>query len=88
MSLSDKITELSAELNERQKAQQARALLQNLRETVLNTNVGIQEIVDGGSFATLDTDIKNALVSAWDISKDAQTALEDAVIAELLDWRP
>ena len=88
MSLSDKIDVLAAELQQRQKAQQARALLQNLRGTVLETNVGIQEIADSGSFATLDIDFKNALVAAWDISKAAQTALEDVTIAELLDWTP
>lgn len=87
MSLSDKITLLSQELAQRQKAQTARALLQNLRSTVLETNTGIQEIADSGSFGTLDVDIKNALLAAWNVSKDAQTALEDVIIAELLDWR-
>lgn len=88
MSLSDNITALNNELNQRQKAQQARALLQNLRSTVLETNVGIQEIVDDGSFATLNVDVKDALIAAWNVSKAAQTAFEDAVITELLDWRP
>ncbi len=88
MSLSDKITILSTELEERQKAQQARALLQNLRSTIIQTNADIQVIADGGSFTTLDVDIKNALIAAWDISKAAETSLEDIVITELLDWRP
>lgn len=88
MSLSDKITLLSQELNQRQKAQQARALLQNFRSVVLETNSQIQEIVDGGSFDTLDTEIKQALIAAWDVSKDTQTSLEDATIAELLNWSP
>lgn len=88
MSLSDKITILSTELEERQKAQQARAFLQNLRSTIIQTNADIQVIADGGSFTTLDVDIKNALIAAWDISKTAETAFEDVVISELLDWRP
>lgn len=88
MSLSDKITQLGAELDQRQKAQRARALLQNLRSVVLETNTGIQDIVDGGSFATLDTDVKAALIAGWDVSKATETALDDAIIAELLDWRP
>lgn len=88
MSLSDKITILSTELEERQKAQQARAFLQNLRSIIIQTNADIQVIADGGSFTTLDVDIKNALIAAWDISKTAETAFEDVVISELLDWRP
>lgn len=88
MALTDKITTLSDELAQRQKAQQARALLQNLRSTIIETNTQIQEIADSGNFNTLDIDIKNALVDAWNISKAAQTALEDATITELLDWRP
>ena len=88
MALSDKIALLNQELTQRQKAMQARALLQNFRMTVSDTNRGIQEIADSGSFGTLDVDIKNALIAAWNVSKDAQTALEDATIAELLDWRP
>ena len=88
MALSDKIASLNAELIQRQKAIQARALLQNLRMNVMDTNRGIQEIADSGSFATVDVDIKNALMAAWDVSKAAETALEEASIAELLDWRP
>lgn len=88
MTLKDKITLLSQELAQRQKAQEARALLQNLRSVVHETNMQIQEIADSGSFGTLDVDIKNALLSAWNVSKDAQTALEDVVIKELLNWTP
>ncbi len=88
MALSDKITLLSQELTQRQKAQRVRALLQNLRNTVLETNRDIQEIADSGNFDTLDADIKSALIAGWDISKTAETALEDVTIAELLDWSP
>ncbi len=87
MALSDKITLLHQELTQRQKAMQARALLQNLHMTVLDTNRGIQEIADSGSFATLDTDVKSALLVGWNVSKDTETALEDASIVELLGWK-
>ena len=86
--LSDVITQLNAELTQRQKAQQARALLQNFRSVTLETNSQIQQIIDSGSFDTLDTEIKQALIAAWNVSKTAQTALEDVTIAELLDWSP
>ena len=88
MALSDKIDILADELDQRKKAQKVRALLQNLRSTVLDTNREIQEIVDSGQFGTLEAEFKAAIVSGWNISKSAQTEFEDATIAELLDWRP
>lgn len=88
MALSDKVTVLSQELDQRQKTQRARALLQNFRSVVLETNSEIQSIVDGGNFNTLDADIKNALNDAWNVCEEAQTALEVAPIPELLDWSP
>ena len=88
MSLTEKITLLHNELSQRQKAQSARAKLQNFRNVVLETNMAIKEIADSGDFNTLDIDIKSALVAAWNVCKVAETALEDAAIAELLDWSP
>ena len=88
MSLTEKITLLSQELNQRQKAQQARALLQNFRSTAIETNSQIQAIADSGNFNTLDAGVKLALLAAWKVCKAAETALEDVTIAELLDWRP
>ena len=87
MLLSDKITLLSQELTQRQKAQQARALLQNFRSTVLETNSQIQAIADSGAMNTIDAGVKSALLAAWNVSKTAETALEDVTIAELLNWR-
>ena len=88
MTLSDNITTLYAELTQRQKAQQARALLQNLRSVVIETNSQIQAIADSGEFNTLDAAFLSAVVKAWNVSKATETALEEADIAELLDWRP
>lgn len=88
-SVDSKMDILQSELKQRQQAQRARALLQNLRMTVVDTNSGIQEIVDGGSFNTLDSEIKTALLTAWQISKDAEVAFEsNADVKALLDWRP
>lgn len=88
MALTDKITTLHAELTQRQKVQQARALLQNVRSTILETNSQLQEIADSGNFDTLDTEVKQALLDAWNVCKDAQTGFEDVTIVELLDWSP
>ena len=78
MALSDKITALHLELDQRQKAQRARALLQNFRDVTLETNTEIQAIADSGNLNTLDATLKAALIAAWDVSKNAQTALADA----------
>lgn len=88
MALTDKITKLHAELTQRQKAQQARALLQNARSTILETNAQVKEIADSGSFETLDTEVKQALLAAWNVCKAAQTGFEENVVAELLNWSP
>lgn len=88
MSLTDKITALQVELTQRQKAQHARALLQNARSTILETNTQIQAIADNGDFDTLDSDIKQALIAGWNVCKDAQTGFEDIKVTELLDWSP
>lgn len=86
--LIDKIKLLHEELTQRQKAQQVRALLQNVRSTITETNSQIQAIADSGSFNTLDTEIKQALIAAWKICQDAQTGFENATIKDLLDWSP
>lgn len=88
MSLSDKITALHAELTQRQKAQHARALLQHARSTILETDFQIQEIADSGNFNTLDTEVKQALIDAWDVVKVAKAGFENITVAELLDWSP
>ena len=88
MSISDKVTTLSDELDQRQKAQQARAILQNFRSVVIETNSQLQAIADTGSLNTIDNEIKDILVAGWNISKAAEVALEDASLVELLDWRP
>lgn len=88
MTLTDKITTLHTELTQRQKAQQARALLQNVRSTILETNSQIQAIADSGDFDTLDAEVKQALVAAWNVCKAAQTEFEDTSVKELLDWSP
>ena len=86
--LTDKLDAARIALTQHQDAGRAKALLQNLRNVVLETNRGIQEIVDGGSFNTLDAEIKAALADAWNVSKAAEAALADVTIAELLDWSP
>ena len=89
MSLSDKIDLLSTELNQRQKAQQARALLQNLRSEIIRTDIELQAIADTGSLNTIDPDVKSALVAGWNICKSGVSAFENnADLKESLDWRP
>lgn len=88
MVLTDKFNSLHTELTQRQKVIEARALLQNVRAVVEETNSQIQEIAASGSFDTIDTEIKQALIAGWNVVKDAKTGFEDSIIAELLDWRP
>jgi len=86
--MQNKLNLLHAELAQRQKAGQARATLQNIRSVISETNTQLQGIADSGSFDTLDTEIKQALLDGWNVVKDAQAAMDAANIKELLDWSP
>jgi len=88
MAISDKLDTFWAELTQRQRADKAKALLQDVRNVVKEVNIRIQEIKDAGSLDTLDTELKQVLNSAWTIVKDADAAFQQTDIKEFLDWRP
>jgi len=88
MALTDKLNTAYAELTQAQKVSQARALIQPIREDILRVNIELQEIANSGSFDTVDIEIKQALIAAWNVLKTAKTGFENVTIAELLDWRP
>jgi len=88
MALTDKLNTAYAELTQAQKVSQARALIQPIREDILRVNTELQAIADSGSFDTVDIEIKQALIAAWNVIKAAKTGFENVTIAELLDWRP
>ena len=88
MSLSDKLDTAYIEITQGQQVSKARALIQPIRDDIVRINAELQVIADSGVFNTVDTDIKQALVAAWNIIKAAETAFEDETVKELLDWKP
>ena len=88
MALTDKLNTAYAELTQAQKASQARALIQPIREDIIRVNTELQAIADSGTFNTVDADIKAALIAAWNVLKTAKTGFENITVKELLDWRP
>jgi len=88
MALNDQLDTLFAEMTQRQRAGEARAIMQDVRSNVTEADATIQTIADEGNMNTLPTELKQALLAGWDVIKDAKTAFEDPTIAELLDWRP
>ncbi len=88
MAISEKMDSLNTELTQWQKVIEARAQLQLARSTIQGVNSLLQTIADGGSFDTVDVEIKQSLVAAWQVLKDAQTALDADSIKTLLDWSP
>ena len=86
MAIEDKLEILNEEREQRSSAFRARALLQEVRESVFATNIDIQAIVDSGIFDTIDSEIIAALVKAWNVVKDAKAGFEDVDVAKLLDW--
>ena len=88
MALTDKLNAAYDTLTQAQKVGTARALIQPIRSDIIRVNAELQTIADSGSLNTVDADIKDALIAAWNILKATETAFENATIAELLDWRP
>ena len=86
MAIQEKLNTLNNERMQRNKVFQARALLQRARETIIEVNAEIQTIADSGSFDTVDTEIKQVLITTWDVVKAAKTGFEDAGVTKLLDW--
>ena len=86
MAIATELSQLWEEKAQRDDTFEARAALQNWRTETTRTNALIQAIVDEGSFDTIPTDLKNALLAAWNAVKAADTAMEDADVAEALNW--
>lgn len=87
MSITDKMTALTTEASEIRDAITARAKLQNFANVVAETNAAVQIIVDGGTFDTIDDELKVVLNQVFAISKDAATSLDTNDINELFNWR-
>jgi hypothetical protein len=87
-SVGGKMDALNTSHEQTAKAIQARALLQGARAYLRQVNLQVKEIADSGTFETLDPSIKQALNSAWIITKQAEAALDaNEEVTELLDWR-
>ena len=84
----DKFATLVTDAEQRQKVITARALLQNARSTIQETNTQLQEIATSGSFNTVDAELKATLIKAWQVVKDANTGFSDPNVAKLMNWRP
>lgn len=84
----DKFADIVSETEQKQKVIQARALLQSVRATVRETHSQLLEISQSGSFNTIDAELKQVLIQAWQVVQDANDGFSDPNIAKLLDWRP
>lgn len=84
MTLVNKIKTLIEERDQRDKAIEARAKLQNFARTTKETDRILQDISNSGCFDSVDNEIKQSLLAGWDIIKGAKTALENSAIVDLL----
>ena len=88
-SVSEEMDQINIERQERNAANTVFGELQRGRETMLEINGNIQEIVDKyGNFGTLPTDTKQAYLSTWQVIKDAIAGFNNPVVKSLLDWKP
>jgi len=89
MSISEEMAQLTTERLERIAANTVFGDLQRARNTMLELNNNIQQVVaEYGNFNTLPNTTKQAYAAAWKVIKDAIVAFEDPIIVKLLDWRP
>lgn len=84
MTLSNKIQTLVEERDQKDRAIEARAKLQNFTRIVKETDNILQDISDSGSFDSVDSEVKQSLLLGWGVVKDAKTAMENSTIVELL----
>ena len=84
----DKMGELHDEVSQKGKVIHARAILQSARMDVVRYNLEFTDIVNSGSFDKVDKQIKQALLTGWNVIKDAEQGFEDPNLAKLLDWSP
>ena len=85
----DKFGTLITDSEQRQKVITARAKLQTIYWDIQRTDAELKEIATSGSFNTVDIEIKKALLSGWNIIKDANDAISnDPNLMKLLDWKP
>ncbi len=82
----DSLTTLKQEKDQRDDAIKVKVALQRVYDVIVEANAEIQNIVDGGSFNTIPTNVKTVMNSAWTTLKASQAAFEDSEIQEVIQW--
>jgi len=88
MAISDK---LNASFQAKKQAQDfftARAKMMPLREDAQRIVSEVQEIIDAGTFDTVDAELKAVGVKAFNVVNQIVAAFDDPDIKAFLDWRP
>jgi hypothetical protein len=84
MSITDDITTLLNAKRDVKTMENARNLLKDSRDVIVNNNAQIQAIVDAGDFDVIPNSIKTALNAAWNAIKAVESELEAEDIVEVL----
>jgi len=82
--INEKMNILLEEHRQRESVIEACALLRQNRILGIQSNERLQAIADSGSLNTIDTEIKQTLLSAWNVVQQLNTAFADEAIAILL----
>ena len=88
MALTDKLNAAYEERMQLKKVNHARALMQPIRADILRVDRELQEIADSGVLDDVDNEIKQGLMSGWNVIKAANVGFQEAVLDELLNWSP
>ena len=84
MAITEKMNILLTEKQQRELAIEACALLRQIRDLGIEVNSRLQTIADSGSFNTIDTEIKQTLVAAWNALQQLNSSLADTAITDIL----
>jgi len=85
MAIIEKINTLRTEKEQRDKVIEACGILQKARNDIIEANLKLQLIADNGSFDTVDSEIKSAVLTSWNIIKDAAAAFDEQTPTDLLE---
>ena len=82
--LIEKMSTLLIEKQQRESVIEACALLRQIRDLGTEVNNHLQTIADSGSFDTIDTEIKQTIVAAWNALQQLNSSLTDTAITDIL----
>ena len=88
MAIQDKLNVANSSRNQANNFFKARAAMMPLREDAQRIVSEVQEIIDTGTFDTVDAELKAVGVKTFNAIKQIVAFFDDPDIKQFMDWRP